>query len=449
VGDANCVTGFYCDGVGAGACQALLTPSQACQRAGQCVGDVCTNDICDQCTDGKKDGDETDVDCGGPTCGPCANGKACIANLDCQSIDCVSTTCVAASVIAVGAGSAGSAGAELHPSTLGNGTWSTPTALTAPSTSDLGVAFISAGAAPEAVAVMEETGGGADPQNQDVEYATWTQIGSFTPFAPIAAGVTARDVPAIAGTGGQGFVAFQGTDTNQYFALFSGTTWSPTAEAITTGGSYPTPAGIAAIGTNASVVYFANTAGSNDPTEQDRTTSWQAPTTLGTDSSFSATPAVVAMNGGTADLMTVYIRQSDGALTFNTRTSGVWSTSAQVPGALAPSSTTFGPNERVALAALPGGAAIVAWRDRTTNAIDYSLYSGTAWSAAPSVFPTAVVLSAAPAVAHGVAGAVAEIAYVDGSGAGWHARLVGSSWTTPVQVFPTGTLSHVALAASP
>lgn len=154
------------------------------------------------------------------------------------------------------------------------------------------------------------------------------------------------------------------------------------------------------------------------------------------------------MNGGTADLLTVYANQSNGALMYNTRTSGTWSSAAAIAGAAVPESTSFGPVERVALAALPNGAAICAWRDVVTSGIDYSLYDGTAWSA-PASFPTSVVLAAAPALAHGVAGATAEIAYVDGSGVAWHARLVGGSWTTPVQVLTLTAGSHVAIATSP
>jgi hypothetical protein len=47
------------------------------------------------CTDGKRDGDETDVDCGGATCSRCANGKACLVDSDCTSANCQGHTCSA------------------------------------------------------------------------------------------------------------------------------------------------------------------------------------------------------------------------------------------------------------------------------------------------------------------------------------------------------------------
>lgn len=40
------------------------------------------------CTDGLKNGLETDVDCGGSACWPCSNGKWCVGNSDCHSQFC-------------------------------------------------------------------------------------------------------------------------------------------------------------------------------------------------------------------------------------------------------------------------------------------------------------------------------------------------------------------------
>ena len=47
------------------------------------------------CTDGVKNGGETDLDCGGSDCGPCVIGKACAKNADCASAACEMNKCVA------------------------------------------------------------------------------------------------------------------------------------------------------------------------------------------------------------------------------------------------------------------------------------------------------------------------------------------------------------------
>jgi hypothetical protein len=52
--------------------------------------------IANQCADHRKDGAETDVDCGGNTCPTCAVGKKCLGDNDCSSnaCDAISLTCV-------------------------------------------------------------------------------------------------------------------------------------------------------------------------------------------------------------------------------------------------------------------------------------------------------------------------------------------------------------------
>jgi len=52
------------------------------------LGEVCTSGICvapPTCSDGIQNQDETDIDCGGPECGPCADGESCLVNADCIS----------------------------------------------------------------------------------------------------------------------------------------------------------------------------------------------------------------------------------------------------------------------------------------------------------------------------------------------------------------------------
>ncbi|MBX3199267.1 MAG: hypothetical protein KF894_14135 [Labilithrix sp.] len=45
------------------------------------------------CSNGVRDGDETDTDCGGATCPACANGRACAAARDCVSRVCADAKC--------------------------------------------------------------------------------------------------------------------------------------------------------------------------------------------------------------------------------------------------------------------------------------------------------------------------------------------------------------------
>ena len=73
--------GKVCDGLG---------HCVGCVANAQCPGGACVNNACLAmgCTDKIKDGTETDVDCGGPSCPPCSAGKVCALAADCASAVC-------------------------------------------------------------------------------------------------------------------------------------------------------------------------------------------------------------------------------------------------------------------------------------------------------------------------------------------------------------------------
>ncbi|MCE7892594.1 MAG: hypothetical protein DYH12_23295, partial [Sorangiineae bacterium PRO1] len=65
-------------------------------------GADCNSKVCDKnqstcsppdCTDGQTNGQETAQDCGGPACPKCADGKACSAGSDCGSAVCIANIC--------------------------------------------------------------------------------------------------------------------------------------------------------------------------------------------------------------------------------------------------------------------------------------------------------------------------------------------------------------------
>ncbi len=115
-GEGNCVTvctdGQTCvNGTCVDTCDPPCNPGkcEVCQQ-GKCVsicgtGERCENGTCTggTCNDGVKNGDETDVDCGGPDCPPCGLGKHCLDEDDCGTVEyqgvtwwlnCVDNTCV-------------------------------------------------------------------------------------------------------------------------------------------------------------------------------------------------------------------------------------------------------------------------------------------------------------------------------------------------------------------
>ncbi len=131
--------------------------------------------------------------------------------------------------------------------------------------------------------------------------------------------------------------------------------------------------------------------------------------------------------------------QQNAQMMVATRTGGAWSSPLALAGCLT--------NDRPALAPLPGGNAILAFRGQDTN-LYWSLYSSGAWSAVAALTSPNVGAALPPSVTHGIGGDVAEIAFVEDDGRAYHARLSGSTWSAPVLV-GGASLNGVAIAATP
>jgi hypothetical protein len=91
----TCVEGFVPDSVpcndnrvcdGAGSCVECVADQDCPEEAGWCE-----NNQCISCNDGVKNGEETDIDCGGPKCSPCAT--PCTGTTDCATGNCVDGVC--------------------------------------------------------------------------------------------------------------------------------------------------------------------------------------------------------------------------------------------------------------------------------------------------------------------------------------------------------------------
>jgi hypothetical protein len=95
--DTDCGGAGY---MGAAPCPRCGTGKNCGSSATNCVNLVCTGGVCQApaCTDGVKNGDETDIDCGGgsymglPACPPCNPGQKCGTGSDCVGGNC-QTTC--------------------------------------------------------------------------------------------------------------------------------------------------------------------------------------------------------------------------------------------------------------------------------------------------------------------------------------------------------------------
>lgn len=103
-----CVDGVCCDAACDGKCDSCAAVntggvdgtcapvSDGLDPDDDCGADTCsgTSGVC-ACGDLKKSGEETDVDCGGPGCGKCVEGRDCEVASDCGSGFCTDAVCCA------------------------------------------------------------------------------------------------------------------------------------------------------------------------------------------------------------------------------------------------------------------------------------------------------------------------------------------------------------------
>jgi hypothetical protein len=103
---ADCQSGFCVDGVCCnspctGVCEACNLSPGSCvpvasgqDPADECAGaDNCNGQGVCLCSDNQQNGGETDLDCGGPNCGPCELGKNCEKAGDCDTSVCTAGVC--------------------------------------------------------------------------------------------------------------------------------------------------------------------------------------------------------------------------------------------------------------------------------------------------------------------------------------------------------------------
>ena len=275
----------------------------------------------------------------------------------------------------------------------------------------------------------------------EVGYTTWAP-GSFQAFTSIANAVTTQAAPSIAASGSRADVVFLGDNNKHYFAAHTAT-WSPTAEPI--GGVAlqsigPSPAAVTSIGSD-TLVAFAG--GNGDLYDQTRTGgAWLAASAHNVGATVALTPAIVALTTGPT-LMIAYARSTDSRILFTTRTGNVWTT----PALIEANSFT---NDPVALAALPGGEAVLAFRglDQKIYFSRYKPGGSPVWSL-PGPLAPGVTSPSRPALAAGVGGFDAEAGFINAAdGKAYHARLTGLTWSVPV-VVGGALLTSVAIASAP
>jgi hypothetical protein len=242
---------------------------------------------------------------------------------------------------------------------------------------------------------------------------------------------------------------YWGSDAKLYHGTYT-STWDAASDRVQPAGGLqsfgPSAPALASVG---ATLVVAQSGQNGAAYTQGWAGSWQAATALpGSSVVTSLSPALVAMKGGPAELMVVFVHAGDAGnyyLQSATRTSGTWSAPADV---YEQSSSVAYASTRPALAALPGGKALLAWQGGSPAYAYVSTYDPAAGWAAPLAV-SSDALASSPSVASGVCGAEAVMAYVRTGGDVQVVMRSGGSWGTPAPIAGASGMQWAAIASQP
>ena len=266
---------------------------------------------------------------------------------------------------------------------------------------------------------------------------------SWADPAAIASAST-RDGPSLAAIGGTAHLVYQAADYKYYHAQYTGSSWDAANDPVGGSGSSQSfgaraPAG-AAGGSDLVLVQ----AGSDQYLyDQTWNGSWQAAHKQGGAAvQNTLTPTIVALSGGSSDLLAAYLRLNDYKVMAVARTAGTWGTPMQID-------ANAYSNDPIALGALPGGKAIVVFRGSDGKPYFSTWDGATTWTAPAAIASNDPVIASVPSVAPGVCGADALVAFAESGGGVAIAPFSGGTFGAPQPVAGTSGAKFVAIGTLP
>jgi hypothetical protein len=276
-----------------------------------------------------------------------------------------------------------------------------------------------------------------DQAGNTLAFSSWDPASSvWSAFAPVGAGGATLGTPALAAPA-FAHLAFLGTDNKLYANVYTpGSGFQATFSNVQAGSVQSFGPSAPALAVSGNGVTLAQEGDDGDLYTQAWQGGWQSavPHALSVDMKPDTPPAATG-RAGTNDVLVAYIESGTNRVMWTEGSGSSWTS----PVAL--HSTASSPSTP-ALAGLPNGDVIVAYR-----ALDDRVYA-TILNGAVAPEPTLVHASlgttTTPALAPGVGGHIAELAWVSG-GSVQHASLGTSGWSSSVAVAANGELA-VALA---
>jgi len=280
----------------------------------------------------------------------------------------------------------------------------------------------------------------------------FSQLTSSTWSAPASAFATACAGPAEA-VGPVGLAAvgttldsvYLGTDDDFFHGSYTATGWdcesdplSPSDGSPSFGPSAPT---VATLGTSLVAAFD----GSDGRLYTQSLTSgvWAAAESISGASVGTVPPTLIALTGGSSDLLLVYENVGDNKLYAVTQTSGTWS----APMLTNVNAFTAAPTS---MAPTAGGGAVLVFLGTDGNAygMTFDPAATTPWTAPVAIASGTTTLPSPPTIAAGICGVDATAAFVQPGGIEL-VTISSGAWSAPTVVPATASMTFATIATSP
>jgi len=270
-----------------------------------------------------------------------------------------------------------------------------------------------------------------------------TYQSSWTAPANVASASTI-DGPSLAPIGDVVHLVFQGADYKYLHGQYTQNAWDSAADPVGGSGSNQSYGARAPSAAPAGTDLVVVQAGSNSYLyDQTWNGSWQAADEQGGAAvQNTLPPTVVAMSGGSADLLAVYLRESDYKVMVVTRANGTWSSPLLVD-------ANAYSNDPVSAIGLAGGKALVIFRGSDKKPY-FLAFDGSTWTTATAVLGASnPLVESVPSIAPGVCGADAIVAMVETGGGVVTAPFAAGAFGVLTSVSGTSSAKYVAVGTMP
>jgi hypothetical protein len=277
---------------------------------------------------------------------------------------------------------------------------------------------------------------------------TWSTPTVLPALAGSDAGATELGSPGLAALGSGAALVYQGGNDKFYHGVYASGAWEPASDPVETSGAQdygPSPPAVAVVGSTLYAAYDGGTGGLyvNSWTSGG---GWAGAVPINGAGVTSIPPTLLALTGGTADLMLVFEdNQGQNTINFVLHTpSGGW----QAPAVVASTAST---TSQASLAPLPSGGAVLVYQGMTNGypyGATYDPSASTPWTTPVEIYPNSLPLQSPPTVATGTCGVDAIAALVETTGVAL-VTLKNGTWAPPLLVTTLSQMTFATIATAP